>query len=115
MQIDIVNVATQLVQNMKQEASVAIIGVLTDLVKNLRKCIQNSVEATSVGVGSDKCSSDLQSALENCISHLSNKVCKTIKLLGFFYESESIILRLRVMFLDVHADLWYQERGTLVV
>uniref|UniRef100_A0A5B7APT7 ARM repeat superfamily protein n=1 Tax=Davidia involucrata TaxID=16924 RepID=A0A5B7APT7_DAVIN len=74
MQINIVHVTTQLAQNAKQEASVAIIGAITDLMKYLRKCIQYSAEASSPRDGSDKWNTDLQSALEKCILELSNKV-----------------------------------------
>lgn len=76
MQIDIVNVATQIAENVKPQSSVAIIGALTDLMKHLRKCIQQSVEASNPEDGSKICNSDLQFALENCISKLSHKVCR---------------------------------------
>ncbi|KAK3034231.1 hypothetical protein RJ639_032811 [Escallonia herrerae] len=70
-QISIVNVARQLAQNINQQTSAVIIGAISDLVKHLRKCIQYSAEASSDGL--DKCNTDLQSALENCISQLANK------------------------------------------
>ncbi|KAK1356322.1 protein SEMI-ROLLED LEAF 2 [Heracleum sosnowskyi] len=74
MQIDIVNVATQIAENVKPQSSVAIIGALADLMKHLRKCIQHSVEASNPEDSSNICNSDLQFALENCISKLSQKV-----------------------------------------
>ncbi|KAL8098183.1 hypothetical protein AgCh_031087 [Apium graveolens] len=74
MQIDIVNIATQIAENVKPQSSVAIIGALADLMKHLRKCIQHSVEASNPEDGSNKCNSDLQFALENCILKLSHKV-----------------------------------------
>ncbi|XP_058181566.1 protein SEMI-ROLLED LEAF 2 isoform X2 [Rhododendron vialii] len=73
-QIDIVNVATQLAQNAKQEASVAIIGAISDLMKHLRRCMQYSAEASSPSDSLDKCNTELPSALEKCILQLSNKV-----------------------------------------
>ncbi|KAG5530830.1 hypothetical protein RHGRI_025709 [Rhododendron griersonianum] len=75
-QIDIVNVATQLAQNAKQESSVAIIGAISDLMKHLRRCMQYSAEASSPSDSLDKWNTELPSALEKCILQLSNKVCK---------------------------------------
>lgn len=75
-QIDIVNVITQLAQNAKQEASVAIIGAISDLMKHLRRCMQYSAEASSPSDSLDKWNTELPSALEKCILQLSNKVCK---------------------------------------
>ncbi|KDP42800.1 hypothetical protein JCGZ_23742 [Jatropha curcas] len=74
LQTDIVNVTMQLVQNAKQEVTVAIIGAISDLVKHLRKCLQNSVELPSPGDCVAKQNADLQFAIEKCISQLSNKV-----------------------------------------
>ncbi|CAL0322107.1 unnamed protein product [Lupinus luteus] len=74
LQIHIINTATQLAQNVKQQASVAIIGAISDLIKHLRKCLQNSAEASSVGNNVYNINTELQSALEMCILQLSNKV-----------------------------------------
>ncbi|GFY81384.1 ARM repeat superfamily protein [Actinidia rufa] len=76
-QINIVNVTTQLAQNAKQEASIAIVGAITDLMKHLRKCMQYSAEASSPSDSLDKWNTDLQSALEKCILQLSKKVGDT--------------------------------------
>ncbi|XP_048333178.2 protein SEMI-ROLLED LEAF 2 isoform X1 [Ziziphus jujuba] len=73
LQINIINVTTQLAQNAKQQASVAIIGALSDLIKQLRKCLQNQSEVSSPK-STDKWIADLQLALEGCISQLSKKV-----------------------------------------
>ncbi|KAK9287696.1 hypothetical protein L1049_016134 [Liquidambar formosana] len=73
-QIDIVNVTTQLALNAKQQASVAIVGAISDLIKQLRKCLQYSAEASSPRDGANKWDTDLQSSLEQCISQLSKKV-----------------------------------------
>ncbi|TXG72845.1 hypothetical protein EZV62_001424 [Acer yangbiense] len=69
----IVNVATQLAQSAKLDASVAVIGAITDLIKHLRKCLQNSAELSSPKADMAKWNGDLQYALENCILHLSKK------------------------------------------
>ncbi|XP_061990163.1 protein SEMI-ROLLED LEAF 2 isoform X2 [Rosa rugosa] len=73
LQTDIVNVTTQIAQSAKQQASVAIIGAISDLIKHLRKCLQNQAEGSNPS-STDKWNQDLQSALERCISQLSNKV-----------------------------------------
>lgn len=73
-QINIIHVITRLAQTAKKQASVAITGALTDLLRHLRKCMQYSAEASSAGTGADKLNADLQLALEKCISQLSDKV-----------------------------------------
>ncbi|RDX99298.1 Protein EFR3-like protein, partial [Mucuna pruriens] len=74
LQIDIINTTTQLAQNVKQQASVAIIGAISDLIKHLRKCLQNLAEVSSVGNDAYRLNTELQSALEMCILQVSNKV-----------------------------------------
>ncbi|EEF29339.1 protein SEMI-ROLLED LEAF 2 [Ricinus communis] len=73
-QIDVINVTMQLGKNAKQEVTVAIIGAISDLIKHLRKCLQNLAEMSSSGNCTDKQYADLQFALEKCILQLSNKV-----------------------------------------
>ncbi|KAF8402310.1 hypothetical protein HHK36_013264 [Tetracentron sinense] len=74
LQVDIVNVTTQLAQSAKLQASVAIIGAITDLIKHLRKCMQFSAEASRPGGDTNKWNTALHSALEECLSQLSIKV-----------------------------------------
>ncbi|MED6160367.1 hypothetical protein PIB30_050822 [Stylosanthes scabra] len=71
---NIVNTITQLAQNLKQQASVATIGAISDLVKHLRRCLHNSAEASCIGNDGYKLNAELQSALEKCILQLSKKV-----------------------------------------
>ncbi|KAL2332211.1 hypothetical protein Fmac_019792 [Flemingia macrophylla] len=73
LQINIINTTTQLAQNVKQQASVAIIAAISDLIKHLRKCLQNLAEASSTGNDAYRLNTELQSALEMCILQLSNK------------------------------------------
>lgn len=76
LQMHIVNVATQLSEHVKPHASVTIVGAIADLIKHLRKCLQRSSEMSIPKEDSDSCNNtDLQFALENCISNLSCKVC----------------------------------------
>lgn len=74
LQIDIVKITSQLAENVEQQASVAIVGAISDLIKQLRKCLQNLAEASDVGSDEYKLHIELQSALEMCILQLSNKV-----------------------------------------
>jgi len=73
-QINIINTATKLAQNVKQQASVAILGAISELIKHLRKSMQNSAEDSSFENDGFKLNTELQFALEMCILHLSNKV-----------------------------------------
>jgi protein EFR3 len=74
LQIDIINITTQVAQNVKQQASVAVIGAISDLIKHLRRCLQNSAEATDIGNDAYTFNTKLQSSIEMCILQLSNKV-----------------------------------------
>lgn len=74
LQIDIINITTQVAQNVKQQASVAVIGAISDLIKHLRRCLQNSAEATDIGNDAHTLNTKLQSSIETCILQLSNKV-----------------------------------------
>lgn len=74
LQIDIINITTQVAQNVKQQASVAVVGAISDLIKHLRRCLQNSAEATDIGNDAYTFNTKLQSSIEMCILQLSNKV-----------------------------------------
>ncbi|KAI3932854.1 hypothetical protein MKX01_031836 [Papaver californicum] len=74
MQVNIVNVTTQLAQNAKLRPSIATVGAISDLVKHLRKCMQCSAEAAIQGDNTDRSNISLQSALEECLTVFTNKV-----------------------------------------
>lgn len=74
MKIDIVRVTTRLAKISKLQSSIAMLTAISDLMKQLRKCLQYSVEASSHGNSVDKLNSVLHSALEDCLLELSNKV-----------------------------------------
>lgn len=82
-QADIVRVTTQLAQNAKPQASVAMVGSIAELIKHLRKCLQKSAELSGDGPDVDKSNSDLQYVLEKCISLLSQKVYAVLYLSNF--------------------------------
>jgi hypothetical protein len=97
LQIDIINIISQLAQNVKQQASVAIIGAISDLIKHLRRCLQNSAEASSTVNDAYKLNTELQSALEMCILQLSNKVCVLLPTLFI----NSFVCLLHFMLFDI--------------
>ncbi|KAK4254857.1 hypothetical protein QN277_007939 [Acacia crassicarpa] len=74
LQIDIINVTTQLAQNVQQPASIAIIGTISDLIKHLRKCQQSLIQSSSTANDAYKQNAYLRHALEMCILQLSIKV-----------------------------------------
>ena len=80
-QVNMVNVATCLALHAKQQASGAMTAVIADLIKHLRKCLQNAAES-DLPADVAKQNSDLQLALDKCIAELSNKVSFTV-LCGF--------------------------------
>lgn len=74
LQIDIINVTTQLAKKAKPKATVAVASAISDLMKHLRKCLQNTADFPNSVDGPDKRNADLQFAIEKCISELSIKV-----------------------------------------
>ena len=76
-QVNMVKVATCLVVHAKQGASGAMTAVIAELIKHLRKCLQNAAES-DLSADETKQNSELQHALENCIAELSNKVSWTV-------------------------------------
>ncbi|KAF3493963.1 hypothetical protein DY000_02051970 [Brassica cretica] len=72
-QVNMVKVATCLVVHAKQGASGATTAVIAELIKHLRKCLQNAAES-DLSANETKQNSELQHALENCIAELSKKV-----------------------------------------
>ncbi|XP_022761675.1 LOW QUALITY PROTEIN: uncharacterized protein LOC111307761 [Durio zibethinus] len=110
-QVNIIDVITQLAQNAKPQPSVAIIGTITDLMKYLRKCLQNSTEISSSGGDIDKYNTDLQLGLEKCISQLSNKVGDVGPILDMMavvlenISTNSIVARTTVYAVYLTADI----------
>ncbi|KAJ0017043.1 hypothetical protein Pint_10580 [Pistacia integerrima] len=80
--IHTVDVATQLTQNAKLQASVAIIGAITGLIKQLRKCQQNAAELSNAVDEMAKWNANFQYASENCISQLSKKNISNNTIIG---------------------------------
>ncbi|KAK9159512.1 hypothetical protein Syun_005853 [Stephania yunnanensis] len=73
-QVDIVDVATELAKRANLHASVACTGSIIDLMKHLRKCMQCSSEASVHDGNTITHNAALHSSLENCLLQLSSKV-----------------------------------------
>ncbi|KAL5703058.1 hypothetical protein ACHQM5_028197 [Ranunculus cassubicifolius] len=73
-QVAIVTVITHLAQHANPHGSVAITAAIVDLMKQLRKCIQCSMEMINHEGDTNEWNSTLHSAIEDCLAQLSNKV-----------------------------------------
>lgn len=74
MQLHIVGVATSLASLTKVQASVAIIGALTDMTRHLRKSIHCSLDDSNLGNEMIQYNQKFQAAVNNCLVELSYKV-----------------------------------------
>lgn len=74
LQIDILEVTTLLARKAKRRSSVTLVGLVADLIKHLRRCLQSLAEMSAAGGMIDKKKTNLQTALESCISELANIV-----------------------------------------
>uniref|UniRef100_A0A7N0VBA1 ARM repeat superfamily protein n=1 Tax=Kalanchoe fedtschenkoi TaxID=63787 RepID=A0A7N0VBA1_KALFE len=74
MQIHIVNVATSLAKKTKVQASVAIIGAFSDMMRHLRKSIHCSLDDSKLGDEIIQWNRKLRSAVDECLVQLSLKV-----------------------------------------
>lgn len=74
MQLNMINVATCLAEQSKAETSLAIISTITDLVRHLRRSMLCTNENTGLNEDTSKWSTKFQTAIEECLVQLSNKV-----------------------------------------
>lgn len=74
-QLNIVEVTASLAEQSKAQASVAIIGAITDLVKHLRKSMHCALGSENLGDDIVKWNNNFQTAVDECIIQLSKKVC----------------------------------------
>ncbi|KAJ8748749.1 hypothetical protein K2173_011303 [Erythroxylum novogranatense] len=74
MQLDIVDVATCLAKQTKVQASVAIIGALSDMMRHLRKSIHCSLDDSNLGVEVIEWNRRFREAVDECLVQLSSKV-----------------------------------------
>ncbi|XP_031476158.1 protein SEMI-ROLLED LEAF 2 isoform X2 [Nymphaea colorata] len=73
-QVNIIEVITHIAYHSKMQASVEIIGSISDLMRHMRKHIQYSLDSSYHEGEKKKFNGMFLSALENCIIQLTNKV-----------------------------------------
>ncbi|URE05211.1 Cyclin-related protein [Musa troglodytarum] len=73
-QLNIVEVTASLAEQSKAQASVAIIGAITDLVKHLRKSMHCALGSENLGDDIVKWNNNFQTAVDECIIQLSKKI-----------------------------------------
>lgn len=74
MQLNMINVATSLAQQSKPETSLANISTINDLVRHLRRSMQCTIDNIGLTEDTSKWSTKFQTAIEECLVQLSNKV-----------------------------------------
>lgn len=75
MQLSIVEVTATLAEQSKAQASVAIIGAISDLVRHLRKTMHFSLGSEEHGDEIIKWNDKFRTAVDDCLVQLSKKVC----------------------------------------
>ncbi|RWW19746.1 hypothetical protein GW17_00016176, partial [Ensete ventricosum] len=73
-QLNIVEVTASLAEQSKAQASVAIIGAISDLVKHLRKSMHCALGSENLGDDIVKWNNNFQTAVDECIIQLSKKI-----------------------------------------
>ncbi|XP_028776287.1 uncharacterized protein LOC114733043 [Neltuma alba] len=74
MQLDIVDVITQLAKQTKVQQSVAIIGALSDMMRHLRKSIHCSLDDSNLGAEVIQWNQKYRQAVDECLAQLSLKI-----------------------------------------
>lgn len=74
MQLNMINVATCLAEQSKAETSLAIISTIADLVRHFRRSMLRAIDSTGLNEDTSKWSTKFQTAIEECLVQLSNKV-----------------------------------------
>ncbi|KAI4333109.1 hypothetical protein L6164_017956 [Bauhinia variegata] len=74
MQLDIVDVITQLAQQTKVQQSVAIIGALSDMMRHLRKSIHCSLDDSNLGSEVIQWNQKYRAAVDECLVQLALKI-----------------------------------------
>lgn len=74
MQLDIVDVATSLARQTKVQASVAITGAFSDMMRHLRKSIHCCLDDSNLGAEVIQWNRKYRAAVDECLVQLSYKV-----------------------------------------
>lgn len=78
LQLNIVEVTACLAEQSKAQASVAIIGAISDLVRHLRKTMHCILGSRELGNDMIRWNNKFQTAVDECIVQLSKKVLSII-------------------------------------
>lgn len=84
MQLDIVELTTFLAQQAKVEASVPIIGAVSDMMRHLRKSIHCSLDDSNLGADVIKWNRRFSKLVDECLVQLSLKVLPHFSLIVLF-------------------------------
>lgn len=74
MQVDIIEVTTSLAHDTKKEASVAIVGAITDVIRHLRKSVHLALDDADLGADVIKGNRRFHEVVDECLVELSSKV-----------------------------------------
>ncbi|XP_076915556.1 protein SEMI-ROLLED LEAF 2-like [Bidens hawaiensis] len=74
MQVDIIEVTTSLAHDTKKEASVAIVGAITDVIRHLRKSVHLALDDADLGADVIKWNKRFHEVVDECLVELSSKV-----------------------------------------
>ncbi|KAK1428846.1 hypothetical protein QVD17_17686 [Tagetes erecta] len=74
MQVDIIEVTTSLAHETKKEASVAIVGAITDVIRHLRKSVHLALDDADLGADVIKWNKRFHEVVDECLVELSSKV-----------------------------------------
>ncbi|EHA8590069.1 Protein EFR3 B [Cocos nucifera] len=75
LQLNIVEVTASLAEQSKAQASVSIIGAISDLVRHLRKTMHCTLGSQELGNDIIRWNNKFQTAVDECIVQLSKKLC----------------------------------------
>lgn len=74
MQLDIIDITTSLASETKKEASVAIVGAISDVVRHLRKSVHLALDDADLGADVIKWNKRFHELVDECLVELSSKV-----------------------------------------
>lgn len=74
MQLDIIEVTTSLARETKKEASIAIVGAITDVIRHLRKSVHLALDDADLGADVIKWNKRFHEVVDECLVELSSKV-----------------------------------------
>ncbi|KAI3682379.1 hypothetical protein L1987_82319 [Smallanthus sonchifolius] len=74
MQLDIIEVTTSLTHETRKEASVAIVGAITDVIRHLRKSVHLALDDADLGADVIKWNKKFHEVVDECLVELSSKV-----------------------------------------